>query len=191
MATKKRKVTLDDVWETINSLGVAQQKTEKAQQKTEKAQQKTEKAQQKTEKALQETQKAQQEVREAQKQTEKAFQETKEEQKRTEKSLQALGQKLDKASGNFNTKWGAFIANLVSGGLIKLLGERGIKVNLVQKGVIAYREDGTKEHEYDLVALNGKEAVVVEAKTTLKTHDVDVFFNKTEKIQEKFTQTVL
>ena len=156
MATKKRKATLEDVWETINSLGVAQQMTEKAQQKTEAAQQKTEEV-------LQETRKAQQE---------------------TEKFLEGLGKKWDEANGNFNTKWGAFIANLVSGGLIKLLGERGIKVNHVQKGVISYREDGTKEHEYDLVALNGKEAVVVEAKTTLKTHDVDVFLTKLKKFKK-------
>ena len=72
----------------------------------------------------------------------------------------------------------------MSGGLIKLLGERGIKVNRVQQGVIAYRKDGTKEHEYDLVALNGKEAVVVEAKTTLNTHDVDVFLTKLKKFKK-------
>ena len=47
MATKKRKVTLDDVWETINSLGVAQKEVREAQKKTEKAlQERPQKAQQ-------------------------------------------------------------------------------------------------------------------------------------------------
>ena len=57
---------------------------------------------------------------------------------------------------------------------------------MFKKRLLSYRKDGTKEHEYDLVALNGKEAVVVEAKTTLKTHDVDVFLIKLKKFKKSF-----
>ena len=106
-----------------------------------------------------------------------------ESQQKTEKSLRRLEKNLSIAHGNFNTKWGDFIAGLVSGDLLRLLNDRGIKVNHIQQKVTSYKHDGTKEHEYDLVAINGREAVVVEVKTTIGTDDVDTFIKKLKKFK--------
>ncbi len=155
--TTKRKASLEDAWAAIEALVETQQKREKAQQKTEKAlveaQQKTALAQQKTEESLRESQ------------------------QKTQEYLQKLGDNLDKANGNFNNKWGRFMENLVGGNLISLLQDRGIKVDDLHKRVKGFR--GSKQvAEYDLVAVNGAEAVAFEVKTTLIKDNVTKFLGQ-------------
>ena len=153
MTTTKRKATLEDVWETINSLGMAQQKTEEAQQKTEEAQQKTEEAQQKT-----------------------------------EESLQALGEKLDKASGDFTSKWGHFLEDLVKGDFLNLLRGRGMDVIRVLSRVPFYRPDGTQAGDIDLIAVNGGDIIATEVKTTLLPKYVDHHLEILKKFKEYFPE---
>ncbi len=157
--TTKRKSSLEDAWGAIEALVETQQKREKALVET---QQKTEKAQQKTETTLEE----------AQKKTEKALQKTKE-------YLQKLGENLDKANGNFNHKWGRgrLMENLVGGNLISLLQDRGIRVDDLHKRVKGFR-GGKQVAEYDLVAVNGTEAVAFEVKTTLIKANVTKFLGQ-------------
>lgn len=65
---------------------------------------------------------------------------------------------------------------LVEGDLIKLLNERGIKVNFVHSRTKGIFEK--KKFEFDLIAVNGDEIVVVEVKTTLRPDDVKQFIKK-------------
>ena len=175
MATlKKRKATLEDVWETINSLGEAQKQTEKAQQKTEKL--------------LQETQKGQKEVQEAQKRTEKAQQKTEKAQQKTEESLQSLGEKLDQADGNFNSKWGRFLEDLVRGDFLNLLRDRGMDVIRVLPRVPFYRPDGNQAGDIDLLAVNGGDVLATEVKTTLTLEKVDQHLETLKKFKEYFPE---
>ncbi len=166
--TTKRKASLEDAWGAIEALVETQQKTEKVLVE---AQQKTELAQQKTEESLRESQKKTEEsLRESQQKTEKALKETQE-------YLQKLGENLDKANGNFNNKWGRFMENLVGGNLISLLQDRGIKVDDLHKRVKGFRRS-KQVAEYDLVAVNGAEAVAFEVKTTLIKDNVTKFLGQ-------------
>ena len=72
---------------------------------------------------------------------------------------------LDKASDDFNTKWGAFLENFVEKNLPRLFQKRGIPVHNT-----AMRMRRCKDHsfdtEYDLV-VRSRECVVVETRTTM------------------------
>ena len=148
--TKKRVGTLEEAFEAMKeTIRLSEESRRKGEEALRKAQQKTEEAQQKTELSLQETQ----------------------------EYLQKLGDNLDKANGNFNNKWGRFMENLVGGNLIFLLQDRGIKVDDLHKRVKGFR--GSKQvAEYDLVAVNGGQAVVFEVKTTLIKDNVTKFLEQ-------------
>ena len=159
--TTKRKSSLEDAFDAIRLSEESRRKGEESlRESLRESQRKTEESQRKTEASL----------RESQKKTEKALQETQE-------YLKKLGDNLDKANGNFNNKWGRFMENLVGGNLISLLQERGIKVDDLHKRIKGFR--GSKQvAEYDLVALNGAEAVVFEVKTTLIKDNVTKFLKQ-------------
>ena len=161
-----------DVWKALKELVEAQQRTEKAQQRTEKAQQRTETV----------LAKAREEVAEAQKETERVQQETK-------KELKELGKRLDQASGNFNNKWGRFLEGFVKGNLIALLRKNNIDVGRVQPRLqIPSESDGQLAGDFDLVALNGKEIVAVEVKTTLTKEKLRSFLVQLKKFKEYFPE---
>ncbi|MYE07615.1 MAG: hypothetical protein F4X95_02545 [Oligoflexia bacterium] len=87
----------------------------------------------------------------------------------TNEQLKRTGIKLDKFIGDTGNRWGKLGENLVKGSLAQRLKERGIKVDAV---ITNARKRGV---EFDIIALNGKEVVVVEVKATLDPPDVDKF----------------
>lgn len=97
------------------------------------------------------------------------FQETDKQFKETDKRIR----ELDRL---FTSQWGKLVESLVEGDLIKLLKERGIQV----ESIIPRRRGNKAGHnyEFDLIAINGKELVIVEVKTTLRPQDVDDFHEK-------------
>ncbi len=170
--TTKRKSSLEDAFDAIRLSEESRRKGEESlRESLRESQRKTEESQRKTEASLRESQrKTEESLRESQKKTEKALQ-------KTQEYLKKLGDNLDKANGNFNNKWGRFMENLVGGNLISLLQERGIKVDDLHKRIKGFR--GSKQvAEYDLVALNGAEAVVFEVKTTLIKDNVTKFLKQ-------------
>ena len=124
------------------------------------------------------------------KESEREYQEMRENSKERERQLnqtiEALKQqkkRFDEASGYFDNKWGTFMENLLNGCLVNLLKSKGIAVT----GVIRYFqiEDENKQirAEFDLVAINGKDLVVVEVKSTLTHEKVDKFVKKIEQFK--------
>ena len=202
MGNSAKKATLEDLQEIIRDIGKSQQKTEEslrevaeAQKETEAAQQKTEAAQQKTEESLREVTEAQKEteeslreVAEAQKETEAAQQKTEAAQQKTEIFLRDLGKKIDKVNGDLTNKWGRFIENLVEGDLVNLLAPWDIKVNKVQPNLRYSTVEGIPKGEFDLVAINSTEVVVIEVKSTLKDMDIGKFIGKLKKFKEFFPE---
>ena len=92
--------------------------------------------------------------------------------KKTDKKLEKLGENL----GNLGNNWGTFMESLVEGDLVKLLKKRKILVErIAEMRSFTFRD---REYEYDLIAINGVEVVVVEVKSTLKLEDVDNFIKK-------------
>ena len=152
------KVSLEDLKQIIKDLSEAQKQTEAALKEVAEAQKKTEEVQQRTEESL----------------------------KRTEEAIEQQGKNLDKASGNFNNKWGAFMEKLVKGNLIDLLQKQGIAVDAVtRKFEIWDKNNKDQLAEFDLLAINGDEMVVVEVKTTLTSEKLAKFIRKLEKYKHR------
>lgn len=151
MGNAAKKTTLEDLQELIRR---GEESRIKGEESLREAQRKTEES-----------------MREDRQKTEKSIRELRETQKETERALQ-------KASGNFNNKWGAFMESLISGDLLSLLGEWDIPVTRITSRKTLYRRDSSPFAEYDLVAYNGDAIVVVEVKTTLTREKVEKFIGK-------------
>ncbi len=100
-------------------------------------------------------------------------------QKETSEQIKEMGKQLKKTEGLFNTQWGRLMESLVEGDLLTILNQQGIQIentstNVKQRG----RGDN---YEYDIIAVNGKEIVVVEVKTTLKVNSVKDFLESLRK----------
>ena len=108
--------------------------------------------------------------------------------KNLKESNRELTKNLDAANGNFNNKWGNFLENLVKGDLVKLLSERNIKVDMVRSRLVASDSTGKEVGEFDLAAMNGKEIVTVEVKTTLTKEKVEKFINKLKIFKKYFSE---
>lgn len=112
----------------------------------------------------------------SQKDTEKRFQETDVKFQETDARFKETDKRIKAAFELFEGQWGKLMESLVEGDLIRLLNERGIIVHdtsMRRKG----RHNG-QNFEFDIIAHNGREIVVVEVKTTLKTADVRAFTEK-------------
>ena len=72
----------------------------------------------------------------------------------------------------FTGQWGRLMESLVEGDLVRLLKKRNIQVDHTLTNI-----EG-RDYEFDIIAVNGNEVVVVEVKTTLKVKDVDDFQTK-------------
>ena len=115
-----------------------------------------------------------------------AIGETNEQMKRTDARIdQAIGEtneqmkrtdaRIDKVIGDWGNRWGKLGENLVKGSLVQRLNERGIKVErILTNAKVGYLE-------FDIIAINGKEVVVVEVKATLDPLDVDKFSENMKK----------
>ena len=90
--------------------------------------------------------------------------------------MKGTDRRLKELDKLYNGQWGKLMESLVEGDLVKMLKEKGIDVRQTSRNL--KNEDGERNWEFDLLAVNGDEVVVVEVKTTLKVKDVDHFLNK-------------
>ncbi len=95
--------------------------------------------------------------------------ETREQMKETDERMKKTDIRINAIVGDFGNRWGKLSENLVKGGLVQRLKERGIEV---EKFIANLKHDDT---EFDIIAINGKEAVVLEMKAILDPSDVDEF----------------
>ena len=101
--------------------------------------------------------------------TDKKFQETDQKFKETDK-------KLNKLERLFVSQWGKLVESLVEGDIISILNQRGIEVTDTIKRRSG-RRDGV-DYEFDIIAINGTDIVIVEVKTTLRPEDIRDFLKK-------------
>lgn len=81
-----------------------------------------------------------------------------------------------------NSNWSKLVDALVDGALIDMLNEVGIKIfrtSLREKGVFQGRQ-----YEYDIIAKNGEDIVIVEVKTTLRVKNVKEFISSLESAKD-------
>ena len=90
-------------------------------------------------------------------------------QEKTDLQMKETDKKLNKMVGDLGNQWGVLGENLVSGNLAKRLKEKNIQVERVATNL------KDKRAEFDIIAINGKEVVVVEVKCTLDPSDIDKF----------------
>ena len=93
-----------------------------------------------------------------------------------QKNMKESQKGLKKLRDLFETQWGKLMESLVEGELIKLLNEKGIKVDYTSSRLQG--EYKGQSWEFDIIAVNGKEVALVEVKTTLKVKDTEYFISK-------------
>ena len=112
------------------------------------------------------------------------FQESKEEADRTMKETKRIVQEtalqLKQTDSRWGNQWGDLIEALIKGALVKLLNERGLKVRKAVPNYAGLYKDKAKE--FDLIAADGTEIVVVETKSHLSKQKTDQFL----KVMEDF-----
>ena len=181
MGEPASKATPEEVWAAIKATEEARLKGEKSLRES---QGKTEESLRLAQEEGRRTQKEVRELVKAQQKTEKAQQKTEEAQQKTEEELQILAKSLNEANGNFNNKWGHFLENFLEGDLVKLLNKWDIPVDRILPNLVV-KKSGVVVAEYDLVAVNGVEIVVVEVKTTLEKDHVGRFIKKLKDFKNK------
>ena len=93
---------------------------------------------------------------------------------RLQKSMATTTETVNRVTGAYDNRWGDFMENLVRGDLARLLGDRGAAEG-------AERAEGplkNKKAEFDLWAGNGKDVVLAEVKTTMRSENVEEFVEK-------------
>ena len=127
------------------------------------------------EKSSEKMEKWQEEADRRQKKAERQMEELREQMKDTDR-------RLKKTDELFNSQWGKLVESLVEGDLIALLNARGIEVESTHPRVSGRRNG--EHYEFDILAINGGEVVVVEVKTTLRSEDVTHFLEKLARFTE-------
>ncbi len=110
-----------------------------------------------------------QEIRAIQKETDQQMKELTISHKETNQQMKEIDKQINDVIGDSGNGWGKLGENLVKGSLAQQLKERGIEV----ERVITNAKNAFTE--FDIIAINEKEAVVVEVKATLDPSDVKEF----------------
>ena len=115
------------------------------------------------------------EYEERQKEQQKEYEER---QKEQQKEYEQRHKEYDRKFGDLSNRWGRFVESLVEGDLVAMLREKNIEVETIAERVRGKRNG---EHfEFDIVAVNGEEVVVVEVKSTLRAEDIRHFLDRLE-----------
>jgi len=102
--------------------------------------------------------------------------------------IKATSKKLSKYIGESGNRWGKLGENLVKGALAQRLKERGIEIERVMTNL------KKRDAEFDIVAVNGREIVVLEVKASLDPSDIDDFeenITKFKKLWPEFKEKIV
>ena len=106
------------------------------------------------------------------KNTDRKMQETDRQMQETDRRMKVLQQEL----GGIGKRWGNLMESLVRRDLIKLFQEKNIKVEKFAKIDTFHWNKDT--YQYDMIAINGREVVVIEVKTNLTIKKIDRFIKR-------------
>ncbi|WP_089727940.1 YraN family protein [Candidatus Thiosymbion oneisti] len=114
------------------------------------------------------------------KETDRKFQETQRALDRkfqeTDRKFQETDKRMKALQDLFEGQWGKLMESLVEGDLVHLLKGRGVRINNTSTRCKGSR-DG-ESYEFDIIAHNGEEIVIVEVKTTLRVGQVEKFIKR-------------
>ncbi len=114
--------------------------------------------------------------------TDRQFKETDRQFKETDRKFKETDRKINELNDLFTSQWGRLMESLVEGDLVKILNQRGIAISDTSTRLKGRCADGSN-FEFDILAHNGHEVVVIEVKTTLRPADVKKFLHKLEHIK--------
>lgn len=100
----------------------------------------------------------------------------------TGKIIAEMGRKVDALTG----KWGKFVEGLIAPGAVTMFKERGIEVDRIFQRVKAHK-DG-EGIEIDILAVNEKYAVLIEAKSSLSVEDVKEHIERLKAFKKFFPE---
>ena len=173
MSNKSALPIIDEIWgilketqKNLKEVSISQKETDQQLKKFSVEVSASQKELQSSQKELQSSQK---ELQSSQKELQSSQKELQSSQKETSQQMKRTDTRIDKIVGDFGNRWGKLGENLVKGSLVQRLKERGIEV----ERVITNAKLG--DLEFDIIAINGKEVVVVEVKATLDPSDVKEF----------------
>ncbi|MFZ1787740.1 MAG: hypothetical protein WAT92_05495 [Saprospiraceae bacterium] len=106
--------------------------------------------------------------------------------KETDLKFQQTDKHIKEAFDLFEGQWGKLMESLIEGDLIKLLKDKNIAVHRVSSRIHGIYDN--QEYEYDLIAHNGNEIVIVEVKTTLRVKYVNKFVEDLKKAKERMKE---
>ena len=201
-----KKMTLEEAWNILAELAKSQKETDRQLKGLGKSQEETDRQLRETDRQLRETDrqlkglgKSQEEtdrqlkgLGKSQEETDRQLRESDRQLKASATELQEQSKKMmksiDKTNGNFNSKWGTFLEDLVQGDLVNLLNKKGIEVSKINSRVKYLHPNRSVGAEYDLIAVNGSEIVVFEVKTTLSNENLNSFLAKLMKFRDHFPE---
>ena len=95
-----------------------------------------------------------------------------------DRRMSATDKRLNKLQLLFESQWGKLVESLIEGDLLNLLKQRDINVD---KTMCRVTGDG---YEFDIIAVNGNEVVVVEVKSSLRPEHIRHFQEKLSHVKE-------
>ncbi len=163
MSQPRKKVTAEEFWAGMAELKEQMRDTDRQIKETglqmKEADRRLEKQRQETDRQIKETGLQM-------KETDRQFEKQKRETDRRIKYLDEL----------FTGQWGKLMESLVKGDLVNLLNEKNIEVKtLARETETVFKGE---PYQFDIIAINGQEVVVVEVKTTLRLQNVKDFIDK-------------
>ncbi|MDR1618234.1 MAG: hypothetical protein LBS06_04200, partial [Treponema sp.] len=159
---KTEKVTLDDVWATINEIGKAHKETEAAIKETQAD--------------IKETRAA---LREAHAETEAAIKETQKAHAKTEAALK----ETQRIVGDLGNKFGDEAEHTLIPGLPEKFKQFGFDFGAISRNRKINNEKHNIHAEIDAFLENGTQAMAVEVKAKLQKADVDNHIRRMEKLR--------
>ncbi|MCF8365538.1 MAG: hypothetical protein K9H16_07145 [Bacteroidales bacterium] len=165
--------TFEQVWKMFQEIGKQIQETDRLLSQRFKE---TREMFKETDEKFKETDEKFKETDERFKETDEKFKETDEKFKETDRKFKETDKRVKELSALFTSQWGKLVESLVEGDLIKLLNETGIQVERTIQRIKGNHKG--QNFEYDIIAVNGAEIVIVEVKTTLRPQDVTDFHEK-------------
>ena len=171
-STTSEKATSEEIWKILGEISESQKELSESQKEFSESQR--------------ELSESQRRLSESQEKTDRQISELFASQERTDRQIQETKQSIRLLHNLFTTQWGKLMESLVKGDLIKLLNEKGIEVGGLSQE--HSRPFNGVEYEFDVIAVNGAEIVVVEVKTTLRPNDVDHFIKKLKDFRKVFPE---
>ena len=123
-----------------------------------------------------------QELRDRMKELQDFQKETASQMRETDRRMEETDKKLNKTIHLFESQWAKLIESLVEGRLVEMLKLRGIKVHWTSTRVKGIYKD--RQFEFDIIAHNDTEIVIVEVKSSLNVSAVKDFLDELTHVKE-------